>query len=113
MTPESRSRYIWCLGHFASFLEARNKGLLVVSKSDLRDYVEALKKRDVSTKTVGLYLAALSSFYDFVVFDEIIPANPVKAVRKRYLASYKSDGEGHTHKIVSIEEAVRIINASR
>jgi integrase/recombinase XerD len=44
------------------------------------------------------------------VFDEMLPANPVNAVRKRYLSSYKSDGEGHTHKIVSIDDAVRIIN---
>jgi integrase/recombinase XerD len=111
MTKESRNRYAWCLGDFASFLEARNKDLIAVSKSDFRDYVEALKTRNVSTNTAGLYLAALSSFYDFVVFEEMLPANPVKAIRKRYLASYKSDGEEHTHKIVSTEEAARIINA--
>lgn len=111
MTPDSRSRYIWCLENFAAFLEGSNKDLLAVSKSDLRGYVEALKRRDLSTKTVGLYLAALSSFYDFVVFDEMLQANPVKAVRKRYLASYKSDGEGHTHKIVSVEDASLLINS--
>jgi integrase/recombinase XerD len=110
MTTESRSNYARSLRAFAGFLEARNKQLLAASKSDIRDYIENLKKRGVSTKTVGLYLAALSSFYDFVVFDDVLLANPIKAVRDRYLSSYKSDGEGHTHKIVSIDDAIRIIN---
>ena len=74
MTPESRYRYVWCLGNFAGFLEARNKKFPGCRKNDLRDYIEALKKRDVSTRTMGLYLAALSSFYDFVVFDEMLPS---------------------------------------
>ena len=111
MTPESRSSYARQLRGLAGFLEKRNKNFLEVSKNDLRDYVEALKERGVSTRTIGLYLATLSSFYDFLVFDELLPANPVAAVRKRYLVSYKTDGERHTHRIVSIEDAVRLINS--
>lgn len=82
LTPESRSSYARILGNFASFLGASNKNFLEVSKNDLRDYVEALNKRRVSTRTIGLYLATLSSFYDFLVFDEMLQANPIAAVRK-------------------------------
>jgi integrase len=41
----------------------------------------------------------------------MLQANPVVAVRKRYLASYKTDGERHTHRIVSIEDGARLINS--
>jgi integrase/recombinase XerD len=111
MTPESRSKYAWSLRNLAGFLESRNKNFLEVSKNDLREYVDALKKRGASTKTIGFYLAALSSFYDFLVFDEMLPANPISAIRKRYLARYKNDGESHTHKIVTTEDAARLINS--
>jgi integrase len=113
MTPESTVRYISTLKIFDGFLREKGFDLLQVEGTVLRDWLEYLRiDRKVSQKTLENYFTEISSFYEFTLYEGLIAANPVAAVRKRYLRRYKNSDEEHTHKLVSVEDMGRLINAT-
>ncbi len=113
LTPESTVRYISTLRIFDGFLRERGVDLLDVEGAILRDWLEHLRiERKVSQKTLENYFTEISSFYEFALYEGLISANPVAAVRKRYIRRYKNTDEGHTHKLISEEEMGRLINAT-
>jgi site-specific recombinase XerD len=82
-----------------------------VARSDLNGYLDHLTARGVSKKTAGLYFAVLKTFYDYLVFEGMVNTNPIDPVRKRYLEGYKLDSQGHTHQIISVDDAARLIGS--
>jgi integrase/recombinase XerD len=77
---------------------------------DIRDHVDELRIKGDKTKTIRLHLAAISSFYEYLIFEEIVQGNPAREVRKR-LQRYKTDGECETHKLISVEEAATLVRS--
>jgi integrase/recombinase XerD len=113
LTAESIVRYVSTLRIFDGFMQERRIDLLQVDGSILRDWLEYLRvDRKVSQKTLENYFREISSFYEFLVYEGLIAANPVAAVRKRYLHRYKKGNEEHTHKLIFVEEMSRLINAT-
>jgi integrase/recombinase XerD len=100
----SRSR------QFSKFLQDRDKSLLQADKLDIRDYVEGLRIKGNKSRTIRYHLTAISTFYEWLIFEEQVEKNPAAEVRKR-LQQYKTDGEQQTHKIISIEEAAELVDA--
>jgi len=90
----------------------KNSPLEAADKTDLRAYIEACRTQGLTTRTIRGRLAALSSFYEFLIFEGLRKDNPVFEVRKRYLSPYKSDSECHTHKLISIEEMAQLIDSA-
>ncbi len=82
-----------------------------VSQDILVANIRDLRAKGLTAKSLAFHLGALSAFYDFLVFRHIIELNPVTPVRKRYLSSYKTDGEAHTHKLISVEDAARLVDS--
>jgi site-specific recombinase XerD len=76
---------------------------------DVRAYVDMHRKKRLTTQTIRSRLNALSSFYNFLIFEGIRKDNPVHEVRARYLNQYKTDGERHTHKLISVVEAKKLV----
>ena len=109
MSERTVRTYGYNVRDFARFLVAKDP--VQVGRPDLKAYLDVLKARGVSKITAGLYFSTLSTFYDFLLFEDLIAANPVIAMQKRYLQGYKLDSRGHTHKIISIEEAALLIEA--
>jgi integrase/recombinase XerD len=113
LTPESIVRYISTLRIFDGFLRAKGLDLVKVDGTILRDWLEYLRiDRKVSQKTLENYFTEISSFYEFLLYEGLIAANPVAAVRKRYLRRYKNSEKEHTHKLISPEDMGRLINAT-
>ncbi|MFA0823491.1 MAG: tyrosine-type recombinase/integrase [Methanomethylovorans sp.] len=56
-----------------------------VDKHDLRDYLEHLQERDLHIATLKTYFSAISSFYDFLIYEEVAQVNPILPFRQRYL----------------------------
>jgi integrase/recombinase XerD len=106
-------RYISTLRIFDGFLRAKGLDLVKVDGTILRDWLEYLRiDRKVSQKTLENYFTEISSFYEFLLYEGLIAANPVAAVRKRYLRRYKNGEKEHTHKLISTEDMGRLINAT-
>jgi len=92
---------------FSKFLGRPIEG---ASKMDVRAYVDLQRKNKATTRTIRGRLNALSSFYEFLMFEGIRSDNPVQEVRKRYLTQYKASSEEHTHKLISVEDMARLVN---
>lgn len=56
-----------------------------VDKHDLRYYLEYLQDRGLKDSTLKGYFSALSTFYDFLIYEEIAQANPILPFRQRFL----------------------------
>jgi len=100
--------YRWSLLNFQKFL---GRSITKADKKDVRAYVDMHRKKNLTTKTIRGRLNALSSFYEFLIFEEIRKDNPVREVRVRYLTQYKTASEEHTHKLISVEDAARLVQS--
>jgi len=93
-----------------AFFQVRGKTLQQADRLDIRDYVESLRVQGLKTQTIRIQLAALASFYGWLVFEGRAMANPVLEVRRR-LTSYKAAGEAETHQLISVEEAAALVES--
>jgi integrase/recombinase XerD len=79
-------------------------------RDSLKGFIEYMRKeREASQKTIETYFSTLSSFFEFLAYEGIVNQNPVLAVRKRYLRRYKDNADPHERKLISIEDAARMI----
>ncbi|MDY6966989.1 MAG: phage integrase SAM-like domain-containing protein [Halobacteriota archaeon] len=113
MTPETIRRYGSSLRIFKDFLSERKVTLLDVDRVVLKDFISYLRnERKNSTKTVKNNFSALSSFYEYMVYERVIQKNPVLEIRKRYLRSYKSNPANNSErKLISTQEMKTLIDS--
>lgn len=83
----------------------------VITIDHLRSYLEKLRYRQLSQSTLKGYMSAISSLYDFLVFEKEIQVNPVISFRKRYLDRIKSQPE--SRQLISIEDMKALYNGAR
>ena len=94
------------------FLEENGITFSSLDKEGLKLLLDYLKNcRKVGVKTQQSYFSALSSFFDYLVFEEIVSVNPVPSFRKRYLTTYKKNISIRQRKLISIEEMSLLINS--
>ena len=107
--------YIGNLRIFDMFLKSngRNKNLLNIDRDTLKEFVEYLRfERAVSQKRIKNYFSALSSFYEYAVYERLFDKNIILEVRKRYLRSYKKANNGNgQRKLISVKEMANFINS--
>jgi len=99
---------------FIGYIDTLNKSINDAEKNELRGYIDyLLNERKISLKTIESHFSALSSFYEYLLFESLVETNPVLPVRKRYLRRYKKDSSngGHTRKLISVEEMSRLVNS--
>ena len=112
-SPETIRSHRSNLRTVAGFLRKRSMNFTDLDKEGLRQLLDYLKNvRRVGTKTVEMYFSALSSFYEYLLFEDLVKANPVPSFRKRYLTKYKSHQPGPQRKLLSVEDMSRLINGT-
>ena len=111
MSHPSTLSYLSALRMFSQYLDAVGIKIEEVDKQLLREYVGHMQSRELTFKTLSYNFAALSAFYEMLVFEGDIDSNPVVGVRKRYLRRYKN-GEGLSkqgRKLISVEEMAMLV----
>jgi integrase/recombinase XerD len=114
MTRVSTNTYRVALRIFLAYLEGIDKSIAEAGKDELRGYIDYLRnERKVSIKTIENHFSAISSYYEYLVFEDILDKNPVLPIRKRYLRRYKKNGGngGHTRKLISVDDMSKLINS--
>ncbi len=112
MSPRSIPHYGTIPKVFKGYLEDQNAKFQEADKDLLRGFIEYLRiERKVTAKTVENYFAVLSTFYDYLAFEGIVPSNPVLPIRKRYLRRYKDNDSSQERQLISVEDMTRIINS--
>lgn len=97
-----------------AFLRRNGFSFVALDKFVLKRLLEHLVfERGYSVKTLENYFSALSSFYDFLVYEGIVDRNLVPPFRKRYIRQYKA---GHPvgdppRKLISVEEMKILIDS--
>jgi integrase/recombinase XerD len=112
MAERSVESYLNCIKICRGYLSGQGKDILTIDRAAIQGYIEYLRlERGVSLKTVKMHLTALSSLYEFLVFDGHLDSNPVLAVRRRYSRRYKNGNEAQTRQLISIADMAKIINS--
>ena len=113
MTVGSANSYKYSIKNFVSYLKTRNIDLLNVDRKDFVDYINHLRNdKGFSQKTIENQFTALSTLYDYLVYEDMIQKNIVNEIRKRYLRRYKSSyGSGERRKLINVEEMSGFINS--
>jgi len=112
MTVESVRRYKSCLSIFGDFLGGRGVSIREVDKWVLKEFLQYVRfDRHVKEKTVENYFSAISAFYDYLIFEELLQMNPVSPFRKRFLRSYKDDINDPGRKLLTVEEMSMLVNS--
>jgi integrase/recombinase XerD len=65
-----------------------------------------LKSRTIE----GIY-TNLSAFYGFLIIEGLVEYNPILPFRKYYLRRYKNDNDSEIRKLISVEDASRLVNS--
>jgi integrase/recombinase XerD len=107
MTKHSIETYQSNVSEFLKY----NPDPRIVSIDQLRSYLEILRNRQLSQSTLKGYMSAVSSFYDFLIFEKDILVNPVLPFRKRYLDRIKCHPE--IRQLLGIEEMQDLVRSTR
>ena len=112
MTSESIINYRSNLRIFSSFLQDKQVDIKEVDSKILKGFLNYLKvERNNSIKRIANYFSAISSFYDYLIVEEEIKANPVTSVRRRYLRQYKKQNPQGERRAISVDEMAVLINS--
>lgn len=96
---------------FCAFLGARGKTPLTADKEDIKAFLACLKERGIKFKTIDRIFSCISCFYCFLIEEELTENNPILPFRKRYLRKYKSDNDSEIRKLISVDDASRLVNS--
>jgi integrase/recombinase XerD len=103
--------YIYRAKEYCAFLETRGKNPLNSDKDDLRAFLGRLKGRGLKFKTIDRIYSCLSAFYEFLIIEGLVEYNPILPFRKYYLRRYKNDSDSEIRKLISVEDASRLVNS--
>lgn len=90
-----------------------------ISNQDLKDFLYHLKNErpgqdgtpGVSDSTINTYFSALSSFYQFLKFEEYVDQNLIPEFRDRYL-DVGRDNASSERQLISVEEMATLVHAT-
>jgi integrase/recombinase XerD len=112
MSPRSIPHYGYIPKIFKAYLERNDATFQDVDKDLLRGFMEYMRmERGAAGRTIANHFAILSTFYDYLTFEGLVPSNPVLPVRKRYLRRYKDNGPTQERQLISVEDMAKIVNA--
>lgn len=79
-----------------------------VNKSDLRCLLQILKDKDLKNRSLKAFFSNLSSFYEFLMFDDVVLSNPIPAFVKRYVNGKNIDSE--KRQLISVDNVHDLIS---
>ncbi len=103
----------YTLRSFGKFMDDRDTHILDADREDIRAWIEAKRfSNECTTLTIKNTLTHISGLFDYLEYEGLVSSNPVPAVRKRYMRSYKDSNECHSHRLVSVEEMAQLIKSA-
>jgi integrase/recombinase XerD len=112
MSDSTRKTYISMVKQFSRHLDEKGKSLIDVGKPELKDWLRVLRlEQGLRASSLQGHFSALSALYDYLQDDGIIRANPVLPFRKRNLHGYKKSKEAEPRKLISVDEAAKLVRS--
>jgi integrase/recombinase XerD len=109
LSPETIEGYGSSLRISSQILKLHGQSLNKLDKNSLRVILQTLVEKGYVYNTLLQYFAALSGYYDYLIWEEIVQKNPVVPFRKRYVRKYKN--QPPERKLISVDEMSMLINS--
>ena len=97
---------------YMELLASRSKDANSADKSDLKDFLSSLHQRGLKQASIEKAFTCLSSFYTYMVDEELITSNPITPFKRRYLRKYKDENTSDARQIISVEQASLLVNST-
>jgi len=120
LTPQTIATYRSNVGSFLEFLD---KDPIEVQMNDLRAFLGHLRakkyivgrdhRQGVAPATLKSTFSAISSFYEFLAWEDVIMANPVQKFRRRYIRTKEQRHGENTRQLISINKMRELIELTR
>ncbi|MFC6323301.1 tyrosine recombinase XerC [Companilactobacillus baiquanensis] len=83
---KTKESYLEDINNFVNFLDSNGgfKGFTEVNRVDVETYLTYLDEKDYADETIARRISALRSFYNFLVKNKYISANPFDLVQLRH-----------------------------
>lgn len=104
------------------FLDHIDKDPTDIQMNDLRAFLAHLRtmsytvghqrRQGVAPATLNAYFSAISSYYDFLMWEDIIDSNPIPKFRKRYLRIKPQRNGENTRQVITINTMRELISLS-
>ena len=107
----STMEYIYRVKKYYAFLETRGKTPLTVGRDDMKIFLGQLNDRGLKYGTVKRIYTCISAFYEFLIEEELVEYNPIVPFRKYYLRRYKNGNDSESRKLISVEDASKLVNS--
>lgn len=99
LAPNTISSYRRDLGKFSSFCEARRIHAETATRQDIRSFLQELFKQRLTARSVARHLAAVRSFFQFLMCEKVMANDPASEVESpeagvtlpRFLAASEVD----------------------
>ena len=111
MSPRTMPSYKSALKMFGQYICQANVDILDVDRDVLRGFIEHIREKGLTQRSLKANFSVLSSFYEYLNYEGMVSRNPVSDVRKRYLKSYKDNGVSHERKLISVDDMAKMINS--
>jgi integrase/recombinase XerD len=106
-SPRTIASYKSHLKYFLNFYP------ISATMNDLKDFLVLLRdERALSVSTIENYFCSLSTFYDFLVWEHIVPENNIPKFRKRYIRNYK-ESRPEERQLISLEQMKNLIDSAK
>jgi len=107
----STMEYIYRVKKYCAFLETRGRNPLTVGRDDMKAFLGQLNDRGLKYGTIKRIYTCVSAFYEFLIEEELVEYNPIVPFRKYYLRRYKNGNDSESRKLISVEDASRLVNS--
>jgi len=97
---------------FLKLLESRSKDPATANRDDLKNYLSILRERGLKQASIEKAFTSLSTFYTYLVDEELMSVNPIIPFKRRYLRKYKDDNGSEARQIITIDQASLLINST-
>lgn len=97
--------------YIRAFLAALQKDPAEICRADLKAYLLQLQSRGLKQTSIDKVFSTISGFYEFMVEEDLITANPIPQFKKRYVRPYKTQVAQDNRQLISIEDASRLVNS--
>ena len=107
LSASTIKNYPFFVKTFADFIAPDS--LLTVNKSHLQRYLAHLRSKKLNRASLQKYFTGLSTFYEFLTYDEQIDYNPVLPFRKHYFSREPNHDTSERRQCISVDQARALI----
>jgi integrase/recombinase XerD len=108
LAPSTITNHIDQVSIFLNFLDGTK--IEKAQTEDFKAFLADLRNREYRTSSISRVFSALSTFYDYLQDNGQVQRNPIPAIRKRYLRSYKVGSDRDERRCISVQEASKLVN---